>query len=389
MANYKKRKDGRYARQIVTGIKDGKPVKKTIYGKTLKELDKNYREFMGLKERGIIIKEGRLTVSDLSQRWLENVKQPDLKPQSYKNLQSQIRVMNSYIGHIRVKDLSIAVLEDYRSKLVNADKIDQYNKALASLRSILDYGITLEVVTRNVAREVKTLRYSGKKEKRSMSDEERTAVLNAVLAPWERCFLDILLFTGLRRSEALALTIDDIDFKAKTISVNKTLVLTQPKEKYVQESTKTESGVRVIPMPNYLFQSLKKYCSSRIHGPLFQGMDGDYITSGTFDKRWKAIKRKIGIAYGGDLPGDFTPHLFRHTYASDLYKSGVDIKAAQYLLGHSDIKTTLDTYTHFGYADVKISCLETYYAEVKRKSEENKPQEDARICALPGAKLPM
>lgn len=388
MATYKKRKDGRYARQIVTGIKDGKPVKKTIYGKTLKELDKKYREFMDLKDRGVVLKDEKTTLAELSQRWLENVKQPNLKPQSYRNLQSQIRVMNHYIGHIRAKDFSIADLEDYRTRLVSEGKIDQFNKALSSLRSILDYGITLDILVRNVARSVPALRYTGKRKKRAMTDRERNAVLLADLAPWERCFLDILLFAGLRRSEALALTIDDISFKERTISVNKTLVLTQPKEKYVQESTKTSSGTRIIPMPEYLFQSLKKYCADRIHGPLFQGMDGDYITSGTFDKRWKAIKRKISAAYGDELPEDFTPHLFRHTYASDLYKSGVDIKAAQYLLGHSDIKTTLDTYTHFGYVDVRINCLENYYEEVKRKSEKEKAPENTRICVLPGTSQP-
>lgn len=386
MATYKKRKDGRYARQIVTGIKDGKPVKKTIYAKTLKELDKKYREFMDLKDRGIVLQEDKITLSELSHRWMENIKKPNLKPQSYRNLQSQIRVMNRYIGHIRIKDLSIATLEAYRSTLVSEGKIDQFNKAIASLRSILDYGITLDILVRNVAKNVSALHYSGKRKKRAMTDRERKAVLDAELAPWERCFLDILLFAGLRRSEALALTIDDINFKERTISVCKTLVLTQPKEKYVQESTKTSSGTRVIPIPEYLFLSLKKYCSNRIHGPLFHGMDGDYITSGTFDKRWKAIKRKISVSYGEELPEDFTPHLFRHTYASDLYKSGVDIKAAQYLLGHSDVKTTLDTYTHFGYVDVKISCLENYYEEVKRKSEEKESLENTRICVLPGIK---
>ena len=132
MATYKKRKDGRYARQIVTGIKDGKPVKKTIYGKTLKELDKKYREFMDLKDRGVVLKDDKTTLAELSQRWLENVKQPNLKPQSYRNLQSQIRVMNRYIGHIRAKDFSITTLEDYRAQLVSEGKIDQFNKALSS-----------------------------------------------------------------------------------------------------------------------------------------------------------------------------------------------------------------------------------------------------------------
>jgi site-specific recombinase XerD len=57
--------------------------------------------------------------------------------------------------------------------------------------------------------------------------------------------------------------------------------------------------------------------------------------------------------------------IFRQSYASGLYKAGADIKQAQYLLGHGDIKTALDTYTHLGYADGKVDKLESYYNAVK------------------------
>ncbi|WP_460641027.1 tyrosine-type recombinase/integrase [Lacrimispora brassicae] len=68
------------------------------------------------------------------------------------------------------------------------------------------------------------------------------------------------------------------------------------------------------------------------------------------------------------LAEEITPHTFRHTHACDLHKSGTDIKQAQYLLGHDDIKTTLDTYTHFGYMVVKVDKLESYYNTAKMQS---------------------
>ena len=82
------------------------------------------------------------------------------------------------------------------------------------------------------------------------------------------------------------------------------------------------------------------------------------------------ILKKLQTVSNVPLADDITPHTFRHTYASDLYKAGVDIKQAQYLLGHDDIKTTLDTYTHFGFADVKVDKLEAYYNAVKMQSSE-------------------
>lgn len=66
----KKRKDGRYAKQVTIAIKNGKPVRKTIYGDTLKELDKNYRDFMSLKDKGIILQEEDITFRELSELWL-------------------------------------------------------------------------------------------------------------------------------------------------------------------------------------------------------------------------------------------------------------------------------------------------------------------------------
>lgn len=76
------------------------------------------------------------------------------------------------------------------------------------------------------------------------------------------------------------------------------------------------------------------------------------------------------MAANNDQPiaRDITPHMFRYTYASGLYRAGIDIKQAQYLLGHTDITTTLDTYTHFGFHDIKSDKMEDYYDAVKKQS---------------------
>ncbi len=73
---------------------------------------------------------------------------------------------------------------------------------------------------------------------------------------------------------------------------------------------------------------------------------------------------------GKPVAEDITPHMFRHTYASNLYKAGIDIKQAQYLLGHTDITTTLDICTHFGFPDVKFDKMEDYNEAVKKQSND-------------------
>ena len=122
----------------------------------------------------------------------------------------------------------------------------------------------------------------------------------------------------------------------------------------------------MIPISAQLMPVLKAYTNSKL-GILFEAQQGGYYSSSGFFKYWKAICKKIATETGEPVAEDFTPHLFRHTYASDLYRAGVDVKSAQYLLGHSDIKTTLDTYTHFEGEDVSISKLEEYYSKSQSK----------------------
>lgn len=140
-----------------------------------------------------------------------------------------------------------------------------------------------------------------------------------------------------------------------------------------QYITKIGAGTRKIPIASKLYPILKAYCKDRV-GILFLSEYGNYIGTSTFRKRWNTMLKKLQEFADFELANDITPHMFRHTYTSDLYKAGVDIKSAQYLLGHTDIKTTLNVYTHFGYVDVKIDKIESYYEDyaVKMQSERNK-----------------
>lgn len=367
MASIKKRADGRYARQVVVGHKNGKPVRKTLYGKTLKELDKKYREFMDLKESGKLLESDKVKFRELAEMWLINTKSGELKPQSYNNLSSQIKGLNEYIGDLYVIDIKKAHMEQIRADLIKQGRIDKYNKALGNARAIFDYGIGANLAYSNPTAGMK--RITHKAEKRALTPQERTLIENADLNEFERCFTSLLLYTGMRRSEALALNISDIDFTKKCITINKTLVLSKAStsEGILQHNTKTDSGTRTIPIPQQLFPVLKDYCKNRV-GIMFLSEYGNYIGTSTFRKRWLQFLKKLEKENGEPVAEDITPHMFRHTYASDLYKAGIDIKTAQYLLGHKDIKTTLDTYTHFGYIDVKIDNLERYYDAVKMQS---------------------
>lgn len=364
-----KRKDGRYSKQITIGLKNGKPVKKTLYGKTIKELDKNYRDFMALKEKGIILQETNMTFQDLAELWLTNEKVGTIKEQTLTNLKSQLKNIYVYIGSVKVKDLKQSHIEELRKLQIEAEKIDQYNKALSTIRAVIKYAIQKDILVKDITLGMKRIKYTGLSEKRALADDERKLIESAELNDFEKCFLNLLLYTGLRKSEALALNIEDIDFDKRKINITKTLVSSKSVECCLQEYLKTKAGKRIVPIPTPLYMPLKTYCAGKSTGLLFPSEYGGYIGSSAFFKRWKQILKKLQATSKKPIAEDITAHMFRHTYSSDLYKAGIDIKQAQYLLGHDDIKTTLDVYTHFGYADVKVDTLDKYYETVNKQSD--------------------
>ncbi|WP_124065717.1 site-specific integrase [Clostridium sp. E02] len=365
----KKRKDGRYAKQVTIGIKNGKSIRKTLYGDTLKELDKNYRDFMSLKDKGIILQEENITFQELSDLWLANEKVGRIKDQSIHVIKSQLRSINDLVGNIKVKDLRQSHIEAFRRTYIKMGKTARYNQCLITIRAIMRYAVRKDIVARDVTEGLLKAKHEVKT-KRSLTNAERDLIDKAAFNKFERCFVSLLLYTGLRKSEALALNLSDLDFTHKKINVCKTLITSKKVNNCLQDNTKTKAGKRQVPIPSPLLPILEEYASDR-KGILFPSRTGDYIGNGSMCNHWSNILKKLQAVSNTPLAEDITPHTFRHTYASDLYKSGIDIKQAQYLLGHDDIKTTLDTYTHFGYADVKVDKLESYYNAVKMQSNEN------------------
>jgi integrase len=111
------------------------------------------------------------------------------------------------------------------------------------------------------------------------------------------------------------------------------------------KSTKSKAGIRKIPIANNLLPSLKDYVENLEDNVLFPMVTKDnYMTESSYKSFRKAVNKTIRDHTGEDVV--FTPHNLRHTFATNLYYSNIKVLEAQYLLGHSNIKTTLEIYTH-------------------------------------------
>ena len=173
----------------------------------------------------------------------------------------------------------------------------------------------------------------------------------------------ILFNTGLRVSEFCGLTIGDIDFKQKRIRINHQLQRTSKME-YIIEPTKTKNGERFVPMSPQVATCFRRIIDNRKKPkkePMIDGYTGFLFLDKNempmvalhWEKYFSHILKKYNSIYKVQLP-KITPHVCRHTFCSNMAKSGMNPKTLQFIMGHSDISITLDTYTHLKIEDAQV-----------------------------------
>ena len=155
----------------------------------------------------------------------------------------------------------------------------------------------------------------------------------------------ILFHTGMRISEFCGLTLKDIDLQ------------------YVIESTKTNAGTRKLPITEEVAKCFQAIIEDRepqqrekmidgYAGFLFYDKDNNPLVAMHWEHRFNHMVQRYNDIYRIQIP-NITPHVCRHTYCSNMAKSGMNPKTLQYLMGHSDIGVTLNTYTHLGLEDAE------------------------------------
>lgn len=217
-----------------------------------------------------------------------------------------------------------------------------FNFELASV--VVNDSVTREAITRKQEREFLSF---------IQADEHFSRYYDGIY---------ILFHTGLRISEFCGLTIGDIDFKEMRINVDHQLQRKRDMT-YVVEPTKTTSGTRMVPMTKEVADCFRRILANRIKPkvePMIDGYTGFLFLDKNempmvalhWEKYFKHILDKYNSIYKVQLP-KITPHVCRHTFCSNMAKSGMNPKTLQYIMGHSDISVTLNTYSHVGFEDAK------------------------------------
>ncbi|MCM1508401.1 MAG: site-specific integrase [Ruminococcus flavefaciens] len=364
---FTKRADGRYTCSVYLG-KDvhGNRKYKTLYAKTQKELQKKYNEIKLQLDRGIDISAQNETFKKWADRYIRN-KEGNVGERYLNCLKYQLKHLDP-LNNIPIAKIRPYQIQDILDELANRSSKPLSKKSLTDIRNIANRIFQLAANNRildfNPINAVEIPKGSGKKKREAINDEQIQWIMDTPHKAQTASM--IMLYAGLRRGELLALTWTDIDLMNKTISVNKAVEFAgnQP---HIKPMTKTQAGMRLVSIPNVLADYLSQIKPVSL---VVCTLNGNTMTECQFRRMWESYMSVLNEKYGdfsadivskrkdgklksrmspGGLPmkiSTFTPHQLRHTYASMLYKSGIDVVTAKEQLGHSDITTTLNIYTH-------------------------------------------
>jgi len=164
----------------------------------------------------------------------------------------------------------------------------------------------------------------------------------------------ILLNTGLRISELCGLTISDIDFKNKFINIDHQLL--RDKDGYFIAPPKSESGFREIPMSETVCQAFRQAIENRNHVQpitvdgysnfIFLNKQGNPMYNSLYTTAFKGLVKKYCKYYGENALPPITPHIFRHTFCTNMANKGMTPNNLQYVMGHKNVNMTLNYYSH-------------------------------------------
>lgn len=357
----KRRADGRIAVQVYLGRLDGKRQYKVVYGQNQKEADAAADLLKAKLRKGLDVSSEKDSFSIWCDRWL-NIKKEDIGNSQHQSYLSYTKHLKAHLGQTAISkvttyDIQLLIndLADYNpsTKRPTAKKTLSDIKNTAS--QVFRLAIDNRIIDYNPALAVSIPKNAPKKERRALTDTEQGWLINTPHRM--QCAAMVMMYAGLRRGELIPLLWSDIDFKAKTISVNKSVDLSAGKPK-IKPTTKTAAGLRTITIPGVLCDYLKNQQKSSVL--VCPSLSGSIYTADSWSGAWETYLYDLDILFGKlpqkkskydkRFPGitipRITPHMLRHTFCTTLYMAGIDVLTAKEQMGHSDIKTTLSIYTH-------------------------------------------
>ena len=378
-----KREDGRYVVKIYLGIVDGKKKYKYVYGSTQKEANQKAEEVKATLKKGIDITSNSDSFEVWANYWLVAKKQEVSVDQS-NIIESRIKIWESYLTGYKINQIMPLTLQEIVYKISEENPYTKRKTAKGTLKSyvqiitaVFDFAIENRIIDFNPAARLKLPQNAPQKKRRALTAEERNRIIEFEHRAKPAAML--LMLSGLRRGEATALKWNDIDFDNNQIIVSSSY-------NFKQKAFKSPKNgkTRIVSVPQMLIDYLS---TLEQQSPfVLTSANGNMMTDTAWKRLFESYMIDLNLEYGcfTNTPNKFapikvpmmitpfSPHELRHTFCTIMYEAGVDVLTAKEQMGHSDVKTTLEIYTHLDAEKKKndISKLDAFLGAEKSNASQ-------------------
>lgn len=370
-------KDGRYRYKY----NDSFGKRKSVYSWRMTESDpypKGKRKDISLREKEKVIEKalsdavstngGDMTVLELVQKYISQKR--GVKHNTQANYNFVINVIKK--EDFGAKRIDTIKLSDAKTWLIKLQDDGRGYSSIHSIRGVVrpafQMAVDDDLINKNPFEfQLATVVVNDSVTREAITRKQQREFLRFIKEDKHFCkYYDgiyILFYTGLRVSEFVGLTINDIEFDKERIKVDHQLQRTR-NMKYEILTPKTEKGERYVPMQKDVADCFRRIIQNRKHPkiePMIDGYSGFLFLDKNdmpmvalhWEKYFQHIREKYNSIYKVQMPC-ITPHVCRHTFCSNMAKSGMNPKTLQYIMGHSDIGVTLNTYTHLQFEDALV-----------------------------------
>lgn len=280
--------------------------------------------------------------------WMNTYKAVSVRQSTYDRLLTSIKALGGYaIAQMPISEITSIDIQKYVNELAHSGYgLSTIKKQMRIVTAPLKQASALHLIPANpavgICLPVRSNVCKAVESAEPYSPEEQAA-LKTVLSTNKRhgyATIALMLETGLRVGEALALRWRDINIVRKRLYVRATVVrLANKKRSFVQETAKSEASNRTVPLTPCAVSLLQSLAEGAENEYVFVNDDGERLSYEALRYQTQCACKEAGIPYRGQ-------HVFRHTFATNCYYKGVDIKILSKLLGHADTNITYNIYVN-------------------------------------------